>query len=74
MGVGSGEQGAVPFRIFMYDTDKVEGSLMMLFFGLVFSVASPPENFSADALGGTHFFLKCFWAPISFSVLMKSGW
>jgi len=24
---------------------------MVLFFGLVFSVAPPPENFSADALG-----------------------
>jgi len=40
----------------MHDTDKVEGSLTVLFFGLVFSVASPPENFSADTIGRTHFF------------------
>jgi len=36
--------------IFIHDTDKVEGDLMVLFFGLVFSV-SPPGNFSAGALG-----------------------
>jgi len=35
----------------MHDTDKVEGT------GLVFSVGPPLANFSADALGGTHFFL-----------------
>jgi len=35
----------------MYDTDKVEGGLIMLFFSLVFSIAPiPPENFFADTL------------------------
>jgi len=29
----------------MHDTDKVEGSLMVLFFGLVFFVASPLKIF-----------------------------
>jgi len=32
----------------MHDADKVEGGLIMLFFGLFF--VTPPENFSADAL------------------------
>jgi len=32
--------------IFIHDTDEVEAGLMVLFFGLVFSVASPtPGNF-----------------------------
>jgi len=31
--------------IFIYDTDKVEGGLMVLFFGLDFSVAPPPVKF-----------------------------
>jgi len=36
--------------IFIHDTDIVEGGLMVLFFGLVFSVAPPRSgNFSADA-------------------------
>jgi len=39
MGVGSGGQGVVALPwIFMHDTDKVKGILMVLFFGLVFSV------------------------------------
>jgi len=28
----------------MHDTDKVEESLMVLFFGLVFSIALPPHS------------------------------
>jgi len=40
---------ALPPWIFIYDTDKVEGGLMLLFFGLVFSV-DLPEKFSANAL------------------------
>jgi len=41
--------------------DKVEGGLMVLFFGLVCSVGSlPPEKFSADALGLVSlFFIFC---------------
>jgi len=35
-----------PFWIFIHDTDKVEGGLMVLFF----RCAPPPGNFSADAL------------------------
>jgi len=42
MGVGIGEPR--PPWIFMHDTDKVETGLMVLFFGLVFSVALL-ENF-----------------------------
>jgi len=34
----------VPSWIFIHDTDKVEGGLMVLIFGLVFSVG-PPGNF-----------------------------
>jgi len=49
MGVGSGGQRrAVPpaSRIFKHGTDKVEGGLMVHFFGLVFSVAFPsPWNY-----------------------------
>jgi len=48
MGVGSGGQRS-PW-IFILDTDKVEGGLMLLFFGLVFSVGHPPGIFSADVL------------------------
>jgi len=33
---GSGEGCAPPPWIFIHDTDKVEGGLMVLFFGLVF--------------------------------------
>jgi len=49
MGVGSGGQESAHPWIFIYGTDKVEGGLMMLFFGVVFSIALP-GNFSADAL------------------------
>jgi len=37
----------------MHDTDKVEGGLMVLFFGLVFFRWLYPEKFSADALVST---------------------
>jgi len=43
-------RGGLPPWIFIYDTDKVEGGLMVLFLGLVFSDVLPPGNFSADAL------------------------
>jgi len=39
MDVGSGGQEGG--WIFIHGTDKVEGGLMVLFFGLVFSVGSP---------------------------------
>jgi len=48
MGVGSGEQGGAvlpPPRIFIDGSDKVERGLMVLFFGLVFSVGSPWKFF-----------------------------
>jgi len=49
MGVG---RGAVPPWIFIHNTDKVEGGLMVLFFGLIFSDAFPHRRkFSADVLG-----------------------
>jgi len=44
---------AVAPWIFQHGTNKVEGCLMVLFVGLVFSRCLPPlppENFSADAL------------------------
>jgi len=45
-----GGRGAVRPLDFHNDTDKVVGGLMVLRFGLVFSVGFPPaENFSADA-------------------------
>jgi len=58
MGVGSWGQESVARRKISYMIHgisyviliKLDGGLMVLFFGLVFSVASPPENFSADAL------------------------
>jgi len=53
MGVGSGVQGGrgSPW-IFMHGTDKVEGGLFMLFFGLVFSVSPLPlEMFLPTPLG-----------------------
>jgi len=53
MGVGNGGQGELCLspRIFMHDTNKVEESLMVLFFGLVFfSLPLSPWKFSADAL------------------------
>jgi len=43
MGVGRGSRGAAVPWIFIPDTDKVEGDLMVLFFVLVFSVA--PQKF-----------------------------
>jgi len=49
VGVGSGVRGSWPPWIFIHDTDKVEGGLMILFFGLDVSFA-PFRNFSADAL------------------------
>jgi len=43
MDVGSGRQGeAVPPWIFINGTDKAEGGLMVLFFGLVFTVGPSP--------------------------------
>jgi len=45
-----GAEGAVAPWIFIHGTDKVEGGLMVLFFGLVFSAAPPSGNFSANAL------------------------
>jgi len=50
MGVGSG--GPWPPWVFIHDTDKVDGGFMVLFFGLVFSIAPFLENgnFSADTL------------------------
>jgi len=40
---GCRQRGSVPPWIFIFGTDKVEGGLMVLFFGLVFSVdLSPP--------------------------------
>jgi len=43
--------------IFIHDTDKVEG-LIVLFFGFVFSVAPlPPGNFSANNVLGREIFL-----------------
>jgi len=41
MGVGSGVPRPPPW-IFRHDTDKVEGGLMVLYFGLIFSVAPLP--------------------------------
>jgi len=50
MGVGRGSRGAVTPSGFSYKVLIKQRDLMVLFFGLVFSVALPPENFSADAL------------------------
>jgi len=36
--------GTTPW-IFMHDTDKVEGGFMVLFFGVIFTVAPPPWKF-----------------------------
>jgi len=54
MSVGrKGQGGCAPPWIFIHNTDKVEGSLMVLFFGLVFSVAlHHAGNFSATLLAG----------------------
>jgi len=48
MGVGSG--GQWPTWIFILSTDKAEGDLMVLFFGIVFLI-DPPGNSSSDNLG-----------------------
>jgi len=48
MGVG---WGGVALLDFIHSTVKVEGSLMVQFFGLVFPIG-PPGSFSADALHG----------------------
>jgi len=45
--------GMSPSWIFMHDTDKVEGGLIVLFFSLVFSVGPSPGIFSAYALNIT---------------------
>jgi len=48
MGVGRGGAGrgrANPRFSYVHGTDKVEGCLMVLFFGLVFSDAPPPWKF-----------------------------
>jgi len=45
----AGQGGPWPFWIFIYDTEKEEGGLIVLFFGLVYSVAADafsPGNFS----------------------------
>jgi len=48
---GRRQGGAVPHPlIFINGTDKVEGGLMVLFFGLFPFPPPPPGNFSADAL------------------------
>jgi len=52
--MGVGREGPWPPWIFIDCTDKVEGGLMVLFFGLVFTVKPPPGNFSADAFD-SHF-------------------
>jgi len=48
--MGKGAEGIVPPWIFIHGTDKVERSLMVLFFDR-FSIG-PPGDFSADALAG----------------------
>jgi len=40
----------MPAWIFILSTDKVEGGLMMLFFGIAFPIDTP-GNSSADNLG-----------------------
>jgi len=61
IGFGRGEQGdRAPPWIFINDTDKVEKSLMVLLFGLIFFRSPPPlppptllpfsGNFSANVL------------------------
>jgi len=46
-----------PLWIFMHNTDKREGGLMVLFFDLVFFRCPPPGNFSADAFDVMHCFI-----------------
>jgi len=45
MGVEKGGRGAVAPWVFINDTDKVEGGLMVLLFGLVFPLAPPWKFF-----------------------------
>jgi len=46
MGVSrEGRRGAVPPWIFIHDTDKVEGGLMVLLFGLIFFLVYPWKFF-----------------------------
>jgi len=46
VGVGrGGAEGAVPHWIFIHGTDKIEKVLMVLFFGLAFSLAPTQEIF-----------------------------
>jgi len=47
---GRRQEGSCPPWIFMHDTDKVEGGLMVRFFGLVFSVGTPLEIFLSTSL------------------------
>jgi len=42
MGVDSRRQGGVAHWIFIHGSDNAEEGLMVLFFGLVFSVGPPP--------------------------------
>jgi len=54
MGVGGGEQGGCGPPGLSYiprNTDKLEGSLMVLFFCLVFPITSPPGKISAITFG-----------------------
>jgi len=55
MGVGSEGKGrgawSLPPRIFIHVTDKVEGGLMMLFFGLVFFLLATLAIFLPTSLG-----------------------
>jgi len=46
--------GCGPLWIFIHDTNKVEGGLMVLFFQSCFFVAPLPGNFSADTLVSIH--------------------
>jgi len=55
MGVGSGRQGGrSPLWIFIHSTDKVEGGLIVLFFGLIFSVGPPLKNFLPTPLNARY--------------------
>jgi len=52
--MGVSREGSWSPWIFIHETDKVEGCLTVLFFGLIFSVGPPSGNFSADALVKEH--------------------
>jgi len=64
-----GGRGPWPPWIFIHNANKVEGGLMVLFFGLVFSVASP-ENFSVDALDSITLILQGTVQIKKFTVLI----